>query len=351
MKYIKNILLISFICHAGMAYSQVKDGVQPLFSSDSTLELRISMNVEEVIEDVEVRDEHEAVLSYKLPDGQDETLKIKVMVRGKTRTNTKVCRFPPLKLNFKKKKVANTVFAGQNKLKLVTHCNSRAINEEYILREYYVYKLHQLVTPYSFNVRLCKITYDDEEGKFDPTPHYGFLIEDIDDLAKRNGMKEFNDSIPNQEVCNRVELDRLMLFQYLIGNLDWSVPFRHNFKLIANKDKAFPIAIPYDFDYTGMVNTSYAKPPVGIDVPTVRTRVFRGLCRMEGGYDAARDYFQEIKPEVYAIYTESEYLSDKSKTTAIKYLDNFYKDLDNPKLFKQRIVRACRAKHKHLFEY
>ena len=198
---------------------------------------------------------------------------------------------------------------------------------------------------------MCKITYDDKEGKFDPTPHYGFLIEDIDDLAKRNGMKEYNDSIPNQEVCNRVELDRLMLFQYMIGNLDWSIPYRHNFKLIANKDKALPIAIPYDFDFTGMVNTSYAQPPADIDVPTVRTRVFRGLCRMEEGYDATRDYFQEIKPEVYAIYQDSEYLSDKSMTYAIKYLDNFYKVLDNPKLFDQKIFRGCRAMHKHLYEY
>lgn len=351
MKRLILILLLISFGYQGLVYGQEQAKLKPLFSSDSILELRISMNVEDVIKDIEVRDEHEATLSYKLSDGNDESFKIKVVVRGKTRTNTKVCRFPPLKLNFKKKKVANTVFAGQNKLKLVTHCNSRAINEEYILREYYVYKLHQLVTPYSFNVRLCKITYDDEEGKFEPTPHYGFLIEDIDDVAKRNGMKEFNDSIHNQEVCNRVELDRLMLFQYLIGNLDWSVPFRHNFKLIANKDKSFPIAIPYDFDFTGMVNTSYAKPPVEIDVPTVRTRVFRGLCRMEGGYDAARDYFQELKPEVYAIYTESEYLSDKSKTYAIKYLDNFYKVLDNPKSFEQKVAQACRAEHKHMFEY
>jgi hypothetical protein len=329
----------------------VKDGVQPLFSSDEILELKISMNLKEVIQDIEVRDEHEATLSYKLSDGNDETFKIKVMVRGKTRTNTKVCRFPPLKLNFKKKKVANTLFAGQNKLKLVTHCNSRAINEEYIVREYYVYKLHQLVTPYSFNVRLCKITYDDKEGKFDPTPHYGFLIEDIDDLAKRNGMKEFNDSIPNQELCNRVELDRLMLFQYMIGNLDWSVPYRHNFKLIAPKEKSLPIAVPYDFDYCGMINTSYAVVPQDMNVPNVRTRVFRGLCRQKGEYDKVLKYFQNLKPDIYAVYTESEYLSDKSKTSAIKYLDDFYKVLDKPKSFEQKIVRACRARHKHLFEY
>jgi hypothetical protein len=272
------------------------------------------------------------------------------MVRGNSRTNTTVCRFPPLKLNFKKKAVANTIFDGQNKLKLVTHCNTKAVNEQYILREYYVYKLQELITPYCFKVRLCKISYEDLAGKYDPTPRYGFLIEDIDDLAARNGMIEYNDSIRNQEVCNRVELDRLMFFQYLTGNLDWSIPNRHNFKIIANPDKPVPIAVPYDYDYTGIVNTSYAKVPEGINVPNVRTRVFRGLCRMEGGYNEVLSFYQELKPEIYALYQDSEFLSEKSKTQTIKFLDSFYKVLGNPKLFDANIVKACRAKHQHLFE-
>ena len=351
MRNIKHILLINFIIHAGMAYSQVKDGVQPLFSSDDILELKISMNVKEVIEDIVVRDEHEATLSYGLSDGAEESFKIKVTVRGNSRTNIKVCRFPPLKLNFKKKKVANTIFDGQNKLKLVTHCNAREINEEYILREYYVYKLHQLVTPYSFKVRLCKISYIDSEGKYDPTPHYGFLIEDIDDMAKRNGMVEYEKKLPNQEVCERVELDRLMLFQYLTGNLDWSVSEMHNFKLIVNPDNPVPFAVPYDYDYTGIVNTAYAKVPESIEVTSVRVRVFRGLCRMEGGYDDAKNHFQELKPEIYSLYQDSEYLSEKSKSSTIKFIDGFYKILENPKLFKQKIFRGCRANHKHLYEF
>ena len=351
MQYFKRVLPIIAFLYSGLFYAQEERVVNPLFSADDILELKITMDVEEVIKDIEVRDEHEASLEYKLPDGSMDSLKIKVMVRGKTRTNTKVCRFPPLKLNFKKKKVANTIFAGQNKLKLVTHCNLKSINEEYILREYYVYKILQLVTPYSFKVRLCRVVYNDTKGEYDEAPHYGFLIEDIDDLAARNGMVEYKDSIANQEVCNRLELDRLMLFQFLVGNLDWSVPNRHNFKIIADPEKPLPIAIPYDFDYTGMVNTYYAKVPPGIDVPNVRIRVFRGLCRVEGGYNDALNYFQTLRPEIYAIYTDSEYLSDKSKAYAIKYIDSFYKVLDNPKQFNQQIVRACRAKHKHMFQY
>jgi hypothetical protein len=100
-----------------------------------------------------------------------------------------------------------------------------------------------------------------------------------------------------------------------------------------------------------MINTSYAVVPADINVPNVRMRVFRGLCRQKGGYDEVLKYFQNLKSDIYAIYTESEYLSDKSKTTAIKYLDDFYKVLDKPKSFEQKIVQACRANHKHLFEF
>lgn len=351
MRLTKNICLLFILLQSSLVYSQKQGEVKPLFSTEDILELKISMNVDEVIKDIETRDEHEATLTYKETDGQDKILNIKVVVRGKTRTNLKVCRFPPLKLNFKKKEVKNTVFAGQNKLKLVTHCNSKPINEEYILREYYVYKLDQLTTSFSFNVRLCKISYDDTFGDFPPEAHYGILIEDIDDLAERNDMTEYEGAIPNQEVCERTELDRLMFFQYLIGNLDWSVPKRHNFKLVADSLKPQPVAVPYDFDYTGMVNTSYAEVPPDIDVANVRVRVFRGLCRMDGGYDDALNYYQELRPEIYALYNDSEYLSEKSIASSVKFIDGFYKVLDNPKSFDQKIFRACRANHKHLYEY
>lgn len=351
MKHSIKILLVVAFIQLSSQYVIGQGDIKPLFSTDSILELRIFMNVKEVTTDVKERVEHEARLSYKSPNGTDHELNIKVAVRGKTRTNTRVCKFPPLKLNFKKKKVANTIFAGQNKLKLVTHCNTKAINEEYILREYYVYKIYQLVTKYSFNVRLCKVIYEDTNGEFDTTPHYGILIEDIDDLAERNGLIEYEGKVINQESCNREELDKLMLFQFLIGNLDWSVPYRHNFKLIADEEKPMPIAVPYDFDYSGMVNTTYAKVPPEIDVPNVRIRVFRGLCRLEGGYDEPLAYFRQIKPEIYTIYEESEYLSEKSKDSAIKYLNDFYKILDNPKQTKSKILRACRVEHKHMFQY
>ena len=344
-------LLIVFQSSFSLAQDDVK--TKPLFASEDVLNLTIKMDVRTVINnrDTSERVYHKAKLLYPLSNGDTAIHKIKVMVRGNNRANRKVCSFPPLKLNFKKNKVDSSLFAGQNKLKLVTHCKPGSINEEFIIREYYTYKLYQIISPYSFNVRLCKVTYKDTEGKFKSDVHYGFLIEDIDDLAERNGMVEFKDSIPNQEVCERQELDRLMFFQYLIGNLDWSIPYMHNFKLISIEGSPRPVAIPYDFDLTGMVNKPDATPPPNFEITSVRERIFRGLCRVDGGYDDAVSYFQEKKPEIYALYENSPYLSDKSKKYTAKYLDSFYKILDDPKQLKQKIIRACWANHKHIFQY
>lgn len=352
MKYLLPVYIAFLLSPPLTGYGQNREKVKPLFGSDDILELKITMNVEEVIHDLDERLYHDATLYYSQPNGATQRLDIKVKVRGNTRANLRVCKFPPLKINLKKKSTKNTLFNGQNKFKLVTHCKDKPINEEYILREYYVYKIYQLISPSSLKVRLSKVVYDDTAGEYDDSPHYGFIIEDIDDLAKRNNMVEFTDSIRNQEVCQRTSLDRLMLFEYMIGNLDFSIPHRHNFKLIApTKNSPQPIAVPYDFDYSGMVNTSYAKVPEGIDIPNVRTRMFRGLCRLSGEYEAVIAYFQSIKSAIYALYQDSPYLSKKSKQYSTDYLDSFYKIMDNPKQVNENIIRACRANHQHLYEY
>ena len=281
---------------------------QPLFDDDELLNLKIKLNVKETISDREIRDEHEAVLYYN----DSDSLSVKLSVRGNTRANPRLCYFPPLKVNFKKKEVKGTIFAGQNKLKLVTHCNDRKINEEYILREYMVYKLYQMLTPYSFKVRLCRISYIDTNEKLDPKEHYGFLIEDIDDVAGRNDMERYEGNLLNQDAFYREELDKLIMFQFMIGNLDWSVPKQHNFKLIYGDQLSAPVAVPYDFDFSGIVNTTYAKPPPEINVSSVRERDFRGFCRNPGTYEAVAREFIDLKPEFYKLYTSSEYLSEKS---------------------------------------
>lgn len=319
---------------------------QLLFESDELLHLKIKFNVKETISDRKDREEHDGTIYY----GDSDTLTVKLKVRGITRANPSVCSFPPLRLNLKKKQVKGTIFEGQDKLKLVTHCGNRSINEQYLLREYMVYKMYELITPYSFRVRLCKISYLDTNGKYDPKEQFAFIIEDIDEVAARNNMKEYKGKIMNQDVCMKEEVDKLILFQYMIGNLDWSVPNGHNFKLIYGEDYPLPIAVPYDFDFSGMVNTGYSSPPKEININSVRERNFRGFCREPGIYEAVAEGFVELKPQFYSLYTNSEYLSEKSIEMSVKYLDSFYETLANEKEFEREIVNACRIDHQHIYE-
>ena len=340
------IIVIFLLFSVGELFCQ---NPKKLFQSEKPLKLTIKLHVEKVVNDVKLREERDAELSSLNSNGKFTTYNIKVKVRGKNRTNKKICSFPPLKLNFKKKETKNSVFEGQDKLKLVTHCKNQKNFKEYIFKEYLVYKLYQKITSNSFNARLCEITYIDTGKNNERFTQNGFLIEEIGDVAKRNELKVFKDSLRNQESLNKTNVDRLVFFQYLIGNVDWSIPKRHNVKIMKDEKNNLPFAIPYDFDYSGFVNTSYSSPPEGFNISSVKIRVFRGLCR-RNNYDGTIAFYKKIKPELYDTVNEATYIELKSRENLIKYFDSFYDILDNPKAVFKKIIKTCRAKHKHVYQ-
>lgn len=337
------LLIISFNAVNGQ-------GLNTLFQSDSILNITIKLSLEEVL-NLNERIYHEAKLSYIKKDGSKSKHKVKVKVRGNNRAKVTTCKFPPLKVNFKKNKLENSIFEGQNKIKLVTHCNKNKNAEQLILKEYLTYKMYQKVSPYSFNVRLCEITYIDTSNDDGSSTHYGFFIEDIDHLATRNKMYEYTDSIANQEVCRREQLDKLTIFQFMVGNLDWSIPNRHNIKLINDSTFNLPIAVPYDFDFAGFVGASYATAPAEFNISSVKIRFFMGLCRPEGGYDETIEFYKSHREELLSVVQSSSYLNEKNQKYALKYLSVFFQLLDNPKQVNQKIIKGCRADHKHIYQY
>lgn len=348
MSSLKKFLILFFVIST--TSELIAQNAKPLFQSDSIIKLTIKLNVKELINDLEVRDYHPAILSHDLPDGTKTIHDIKVKVRGNNRAKKETCSFPPLELNFKKKSSKNSVFKGQNKLKLVTHCKKTKSFDDYIYKEYTVYKMYQLISPLSFNVRLCEVTYINDDKKGDTFTYMGFLIERTKDIAKRNDLTVFKDSIRNQETLNKTNLDRLNFFQYMIGNLDWSIPYRHNIKIVIDKKGGLPYGIPYDFDHSGFVNAPYAYPPPDFNISSVRARVFRGFCRYNNGYDKTIEFYQDLKPEFYSLINNSTFLTSKNQKYIIKYLDSYYDILDNPKDVNKKIVTVCRVKHKHAYE-
>ncbi|WP_242920525.1 hypothetical protein [Pontibacter liquoris] len=310
----------------------------PLFASDDVFEFKLAFNYKELMNDRgEKRGYHKATLTYPDKSGAPIQVNLKVMARGNRRRNPAVCRFPPLMLNFSRKSTPHTVFEKVNKLKLVTHC----IGEDLIIREYLVYKLYNIVDERSFRVRLCQIAYTDMKGRRNPETRYGFLIEDDKEMAKRNQGK----LIPKARVVRMDRTDaytmaKLALFQYMIGNTDWSVPFRHNIKLISPDTIVAPFPVPYDFDYAGIVGAPYALPPPELGIKSARQRLYRGYSFSDKTYREVINFFNIHRADIYKVYTGCDLLDKKYRKQTVAYLDDFYKTINNPKAFRNSIVKV-----------
>ncbi|MCK5104950.1 MAG: hypothetical protein KAR17_19140, partial [Cyclobacteriaceae bacterium] len=232
------VLLNSFIIFSrGSDLDSIlqQNKTSPLFESEEPLKFTIIIDIKTIKNDDSDDPQYsDGQLILHDESSKDINFDIKVRARGYSRRVYDFCSFPPLKLNFKKKKVKGTVFEGQDKLKLVSYCKDMAMNQDWVLEEYLIYKAYNFLTPFSFKVRLAEITYKDVNDKSREVTRYGFLIEDDDLLAERNGGKITEILMPNHDRCERKTLDIFTIFQFMIGNVDWWIvrPKIHNVKLV-----------------------------------------------------------------------------------------------------------------------
>jgi hypothetical protein len=210
--------------------------------------------------------------------------------------------------------------------------------------EYYIYKMYNLLTPFSFRVRLLKVKYIDTSGKKKPRENYAFILENTNQLARRNNGINFEMAGINNEMIDRDIATIMELFQLMIGNTDYSLPVLHNVKLIKTTDSKYPkpVAVPYDFDYSGIINAFYAIPGEHLPIEYVTERYYMGACREFDEYETAFVLFREKREEMKALIQNSEYLRDIAKKSPLNYIDEFYKIIDNEGYVKSFIVNNCR---------
>lgn len=296
-----------------------------LFDDDKVVEFTLTADLRTLLKDRgKTPVTHAATLIYKNNLGAD-TIPLTLKVRGNFRRSKSNCVFPPLLIDFPKKKTKNTLFARQNKLKLITHCQV----DEWVVREYLVYKLYNLLTDLSFRARLARVTYADSLGKRAPETHWGFLLEDDSDLAKRNGAKVSNLKQTTMGYADSLSMATVAVFEYMIGNTDWSVPYLHNIRLLDN-GQAGSLPVPYDFDYSGIIEATYAIPPEQLGIQSVRERVYRGLVYPMSLFQRVFDKFNDVKPQVYALYQNDNRLNSGYIKRTLKYLDDFYTLINKP---------------------
>lgn len=335
----KNILVV-FSMLLGLSLqavsqSQSKDStkvkVGPLFKSDKVLHVKLVADFRAIQKDRgDEESYHEALLRYVDKHGDSIALPLKVKVRGNFRRDANNCSLPPLLLNFPEKKVKNTVFEKQDKLKLVTRCQV----EDYVAQEYMVYKIYNLLTDYSFKSRMAVVTYEDSSGKRKTETSAGFIIEDEDILARRlKTTLRSEKEKTKMNLTDQTAMATVAVFQYMIGNTDWSVPAQHNIKLL-ERSAGLPIPVAYDFDHAGIVEAKYATPAEMLNLRSTRQRLYRGYSYAPEIFAKVFENFNRIKPQVYALYRESPNLNEKYVDRTLKYLDEFYETINDPKRAK-----------------
>lgn len=314
----------------------------PLFESDEPLNITLIADVVALVEDKSEEPEYSsALLIHHLGKYERDAFEIKVKARGNTRRVTNLCDFPPLKLNFKKNGVENTVFQNQDKLKFVSQCRQQEEFDHYVLEEYLLYKTYSLLNEESYKVRLVNITIRDNNLRVPQIEMTGFLIEDDKPLAKRIGAKSYDKLVFSQDSCTDISMDRLAMFQYMIGNTDWYVSTGHNTDFFKFKNNGALIPVPYDFDFAGVINTIYAAPSKEIPIKRVRQRYYKGNCHDLSRHDSTIDLFNEKQDEIYSLYRSFKLLPNYVVKKSLKYYDRFYKIINDTDLVADTFHSTC----------
>lgn len=285
-------------------------------------------------------------IGYMTDDEDWKTLDVKIRARGNYRREN--CYFPPVKMKIKKSVAAGSLFEGNKKLKLVLPCVLQSDYNDKVLKEYMAYKFYELVSPYHFKTRLLEIDFTDEKGQ--KVKNYkvkGFFIEDIDRVKDRCDGKQIKRSVhPLQQ--NDLCSVRNDFFQFMIGNTDYSLAYRHNEKLLFVDGKIFPV--PYDFDMSGLVDASYAvvSQVQGevLSIEEVTQRLYRGFKRNPEVYQTVRTEFLNNKSKMLAIVDdlESSFEDPKEFSQAKRFINEFFEVLANDNTYRKQILSVARLK-------
>jgi len=346
--------LTAFVAVSPSAAAQQNDvatdqTVAPLFASHSPLQVRIAAPLTTLIKTRPDEDYLDGTFTFTGENGVEQTVDLKVRTRGNFRRKRQTCPFPPIWLNFRKDQLPGTPFAGQDKLKLVTHCySSRPRYEQLVLREYLAYRIFQSMTDKSYGVRLLQVDYVDTEGG-DALTKLAFVIEREDDVARRTGMMPVKISQAGNDDFDPRQQNLVNVFQYLIGNTDFSLTVPgldreccHNISLMSETGDPPFTPVPYDFDFSGLVNAPYAEPKPEDHVRNVRTRVYWGLCENNELVPDTIQQYVDQKDAIYALVDELDLLTARDRQSISKYLDTFYGRISKPERVRSWFIRGCR---------
>jgi len=341
VKHASAAALVSALLLTGVAPAQEST----LFLDDEPLVIRLEAPLRTVFAD---RDDPEfQPARIEVANAQGETLAVDLRVRVRGKSRTAACDFPPLLLNFPGDQPAGSPFAGEDRLKLVTHCLASVQHEQHVALERQIYLALNLLTASSLRVRPVEMTYFDADRGRETADRIGFLIEDEEQFAARSGLAVVSTERVDRALYEPRALALLDVFQYFIGNTDWSATDGpdgetccHNVVPYARPDGVM-LPVPYDFDAAGIVEAPYAYPSPQIPIRSVRERLYRGRCRDLTELTPVFAAFTAQREALTALFTPQAGIPERRAARARQYIDQFYAILANEAQAEREFRRNC----------
>lgn len=272
----------------------------------------------------------------------------RIEVRGRWRLEN--CSRPPLTLKLPAAEVAGSALAGQTVLHLTPQCRKGEKFRQHLVEEYLIFRAWALLTPTGLRTRLVSLEYREPGIRGEPRVGLAILVEDLGLAAERLGL-EWSEAPTVAPTSLDAEAAALFaLFQYLIGNTDWSMVKGpgserccHNAALMAppgEGDGLLPV--PYDFDASGLVDTGEISPSERLPIEDVRERLYRGFCVHNPEVTVAAARLRRARPQLEALITDSELLTPGTRRRVLKFLAGFFEVIDDPKKLASRVLEKCR---------
>lgn len=314
----------------------------PIFQAQKPIEMTLYGPFSQLRRDRQAETQYRP--GYIVYKGDSGDVRVPVRLRTRGIWRKKNCDIPPLLVNFTKDSSKTTLFAKNDRLRLTMHCKDNDDYEQYVLQEYNLYRVHRQLTKYSYDVRLARVTYVDSAKKDTVTTRWAFFQEQDDAFTDRVGVQLVTTQGAGPADLNPYESALFGTIQYFVGNSDFSIRALHNVVLVFKDDEHIPVA--RDFDWSGAVNARYAVPNPILKIRTVTQRVMRGYCSDTAEYEKAFALFKEKKDAIYALYKDElmgPLMKPNVVANTLKYFDEFYDILNDPRRAKRHIVDECLA--------
>ena len=273
------------------------------------------------------KEEYQAASISVIVDSKPIIDNSKSRIRTRGNMRKEVCRIPPFKIDFEENDLIVLGFDSLDNLKLVLPCQNKSGPQERLFKEKLAYDLYNVLDSNAIKTFLVNVQFQ-FEGEIKENM-VGFIVEDEKNYVRRKNGRLVEDGKIIARNLDRLSFLKMSFFQYMIANTDWAITERHNLEVVKLPGYNRPIALPYDFDYSGFVDQPYAVPHSSLPIRSVRERYFHPYMIKKGEFRAMMSFFESKEEDLYAICRNAHYMEEKTKEECEKFIASFYDLFDN----------------------